>query len=463
MLNSKFIFLLFLLLIVAGCARSPVNPPLHQYDPDAGYRLKNLVAKDNSPTLLVILTFSGGGTRAAALSYGVLEELARIETKWEGHTRRLLDEVDIIAGVSGGSFTAAYFGLYGDRIFFEFEDRFLKKNVQGALTAKLFNPVNWVRLLSRHYGRSELAAKYYDKHLFHGATFNDFLAVRGPLISINATDMTLGGRFGFDQTHFDWLCSDLLRFPISRAIAASSAVPVALSPVTMYNYAGSCGFRPPADYERVLATPDWGSRRYHAFRRMATYLDRANKPFLHLVDGGLSDNLGLRAIMESVILAGGAPEILQQRGLTEVRKVLFVVVNAQTEGDPSWDKRERVPSIMTMISILTKVPLNEHNFETISLLRTNVSRWAKRIAEARCAPEIIKQGRCELVEFFLVDVNFQALADEQEREYLQRLPTKFKLPGEDVDRVRTAAALLLRESGAFQRFLRDLRLRPALP
>ena len=83
--------------------------------------------------------------------------------------------------------------------------------------------------------------------------------------------------------------------------------------------------------------------------------------------------------------------------------------------------------------------------------------------QAKVAPEIIKQGRCELVEFFLVDVNFQALADEQEREYLQRLPTKFKLPGEDVDRVRTAAALLLRESGDFQRFLRDLRLRPALP
>ncbi len=463
MLYSKLVLLLFLLLMVSGCAHYPVNPPLHQYDPEAGYRLKNLAARDNSSRLLVILTFSGGGTRAAAFSYGVLEELARIEIDREGRTRRLLDEVDIIAGVSGGSFTAAYFGLFGDSIFFDFEERFLKKNVQGALTAKLFNPINWVRLLSPQYSRSELAAEYYDKHLFHGATFDDFLAVHGPLININATDMTLGARFGFDQTHFDWLCSDLLRFPISRAIAASSAAPVALSPVTMRNYAGSCGFRAPADYERVLATPDWGSRRYRAFRRMATYLDSGNKPFLHLVDGGLSDNLGLRAIMESVILAGGAPEILQQRGLTEVRKVLFLVVNAQAEGDPGWDKRERIPSIMTMISISTKVPLNQYNFETVSLLRASFGHWAERVAEARCAPEIIKQGRCDPLEFFLVDASFQALADEQEREYLQRLPTKFKLPGEDVDRVRAAAELVLRESSDFQKFLLSLRPRPVLP
>ena len=83
---------------------------------------------------VIYLAFSGGGTRAAAFAYGVMEELSATQIAIGGERRSLLEEVDTISGVSGGSFPAAYYGLYGDRIFQEFEPRFLKKNVQRALT-----------------------------------------------------------------------------------------------------------------------------------------------------------------------------------------------------------------------------------------------------------------------------------------------------------------------------------------
>ena len=63
-----------------------------------------------------MLSFSGGGTRAAAFSYGVLEELRRTEITVDGQRRRLIDEVDIITGVSGGSFTALAYALHGERL-----------------------------------------------------------------------------------------------------------------------------------------------------------------------------------------------------------------------------------------------------------------------------------------------------------------------------------------------------------
>ena len=63
------------------------------------------------------MTFSGGGTRSAALSYGVLEHLRDTPITIHNKKRRLLDEVDLISSVSGGSFTSAYFGLFGDRVF----------------------------------------------------------------------------------------------------------------------------------------------------------------------------------------------------------------------------------------------------------------------------------------------------------------------------------------------------------
>jgi NTE family protein len=77
----------------------------------------------------------------------------------DGKKRRLLDEVDGISSVSGGSFTAGYYGLFGDRIFEDFETKFLKKNIQGALVIRTFlNPINWFRLSSDTFDRSDLAA-----------------------------------------------------------------------------------------------------------------------------------------------------------------------------------------------------------------------------------------------------------------------------------------------------------------
>ncbi len=120
---------------LAGCASRPINEPIAQVDPKAGYRPYLLIPKrqNNDPHTLFVLSFSGGGTRAAAFSYGVLEELRRTEIVVNGQRRRLIDEVDLITGVSGGSFTALAYALYGERLFSEYEGRFLKRDVQGAL------------------------------------------------------------------------------------------------------------------------------------------------------------------------------------------------------------------------------------------------------------------------------------------------------------------------------------------
>ncbi len=103
----------------------------------------------------MLLAFSGGGTRAAALSYGVLQELRDTQVTVAGRDERLIDEADTISSVSGGSFTSAYYGLYGERIFADYEQRFLRRNIQGELIWALLNPLNWFSLF--RYGRLELA------------------------------------------------------------------------------------------------------------------------------------------------------------------------------------------------------------------------------------------------------------------------------------------------------------------
>ena len=123
-----------------------------------------------------MLAFSGGGTRAAALSYGVLEELRRTEIVVDGKRRRLVDEVDVITGVSGGSFTALAYALYGDRLFAEYETAVPQARRAGrAASSQRSTRSTGRKFIGGSAGRSELAADYYDEILFEGATFGDLL------------------------------------------------------------------------------------------------------------------------------------------------------------------------------------------------------------------------------------------------------------------------------------------------
>src|SRR5262252_6542599 len=234
-------------ILATGCAQRPVNPPLKGIEKNSAYEFEHLERNRGKQDDLVILAFSGGGTRAAAFAYGVLEALRRIEIKSStGENYRLLDEVDLITGVSGGSFTALAYGLYGDKLFDDYEQRFLKRDVQGEIVKRVLNPLNWGALLSKGWGRSELAANFYDEILFNGATFADLERADGPAIVVGSTDLASGSRVVFVPQNFDVMCAELGSFPLARAAAASSAVPVVLSPLTIHNYGGACGYQEPS-------------------------------------------------------------------------------------------------------------------------------------------------------------------------------------------------------------------------
>ena len=342
------ILLLALIVALEGCAGRPINEPISQVDPRSGYRPFPLMQKrqNNDPQTFFVLSFSGGGTRAAAFSYGVLEELRRTEIVVDGRRRRLIDEVDLITGVSGGSFTALSYALYGERLFSEYEERFLKRDVEGTLLARLLNPFNWWKFMGGTAGRSELAAEYYDEILFEGATFGDLLDKPGPVAIATGTDLSTGSRLAFFQNDFDLLCSDLSKVRLSRAAATSSAVPVALSPVTLNNYGGTCGYQYPA-WVKDVADPESrarpAGRAYQRYREMQDFQNSQDRPYIHLVDGGVSDNIGVRGVMEALEELGASSSFRGEVGFGDYRRIVILVVNARSSPRTDWD-RERVAS-----------------------------------------------------------------------------------------------------------------------
>ncbi|TLD43604.1 MAG: putative lipoprotein [Candidatus Jettenia ecosi] len=445
--------------LMSGCVHYPVNKPLTKIDPDSGYRGKFMGTPGNSHELALFLTFSGGGTRASALAYGVLEELRKTEVTLHGQRRKLLDEVDGIAGVSGGSFTAAYYGLFGDRIFEDFEQKFLKKNVQGSLVRRmLLRPDNWVRLSSPFFDRSDLAGEYYNKHIFDEKTFSDIAARKGPMIHINATDMVTGIRLAFHQDSFDVICSDVSSFPVARAVAASSAVPILLTPVTIRNYSNNCGYTLPEQMDRVLKEQDTSSRTFHLVSNTRPYLDSEKRKYIHLVDGGVSDNLGLRAALDRILALGSFWDSVKYLGLENIHKVVFVVVNAETAVDNRLSLLGQPPPFSAMLKSYSSVSITRYNYETIMLLRESFYKWTKEVQKNRCGdgPIVTEPGGCGDIKFYLVEVRFDMLKDDAEREYLKGLPTSFKLSAEQVDHLREVAHRILTESKDFQQLLAEL-------
>jgi NTE family protein len=469
-------FLIGLLVItaLAGCASRPINERITQFDPKSGYRPYLLIPKrqNNDPHTLFILAFSGGGTRAAAFSYGVLEELRRTEVVIDGKRRRLIDEVDTITGVSGGSFTALAYGLYGERLFAEYEDRFLKRDVQGALLARTLNPFNWWKFVGGSAGRSELAAEYYDEILFEGATFGDLLDKQTPSVIATGTDISTGSRFAFYQQDFDLLCSDVTKVRLSRAAATSSAVPVVLSPVTFDNYGGTCGYQYPAwvkDVAKPEGRPRPAGRAVQRYREMQDFQNSKDRPYIHLVDGGVADNLGVRPVLETLEELGVSTAFRGEIGFAGIRRVVLIVVNARSAPKTDWDRSETPPGIVPQLLQSASVPIDRYSFETVEMTkdRQEIYAWRREllIARARLAGATEAQAEASVplpkLAIHTLDVSFDNLPDPKEREYLMNLPTSFVLPPGDVDKLRVAAGQLLRESQDFQALLRELGGAPA--
>jgi NTE family protein len=463
-LRAALLPLLVALLGIAGCATRPVNPRIERFEPRPSVERSGQTAVQREN--LVILAFSGGGTRAAAFSYGVLEALRNTEFIIpDGRRGRLLDSVDTITGISGGSFTALAYGLYGEKLFDEYERRFLKRDVQGQLVSGALNPSNWGALSSTGWGRSELAANLYDEMLFNGATFADLARPGAPTIVVSATDLSSGSRLAFNRLNFDIMCTDLGSFRLARAAAASSAVPVVLSPVTINNYGGTCGFKEPPWVTKYFDVPDPprpAARTIKRLHELREFAEAKDQPYLHLVDGGISDNLGLRGVLDLIVTFEALHEAGEPTPLDQVRRIIVVVVNSLSTPATDWDRLEDAPGTVQVLVKAAGVPIDRYSGESVELLKDIAARWRllrimrDSVVFVKDAPEAARYVKnAPNADIYPIDVSFSALKDPTEREYLNQLPTTFVLPDEAVDRLRAAAAKILLESPELKRLERD--------
>lgn len=338
--------------------------------------------------------------------------------------------------------------------------------MQGELLARTLSPGNWSKLGSATYGRSELAADYYDEILFNGATFGDLAKRRdAPLALVTGTDLSTGARFEFSQEQFDLMCSDLSPVRLARAAATSSAVPVVLSPVTWFNYGGRCGAQMPGWVDDVTQSDSPSrpaGRALRRYREIRELEDSVHRPYIHVVDGGVSDNLGLRGMLEAFEELEASPTFKQQVGFDQLRHLVVIVVDSRSDPSTDWDRSPTPPGFLSQLLQSSSTPIDHFSADSIELLKDIAQRWASRrkldIAEKRLDGMTKAQAEAALpaITFDAIDVSFDALVDPAERRYFMDLPTSFVLPPDAVDKLRAVGGRLLRESRGFQTLLRQI-------
>jgi predicted acylesterase/phospholipase RssA len=372
----------------------------------------------NRTGYFVGIAISGGGSRSANFSAACMLQLERIG---------LLQKVDYISSVSGGSLTAALYCANSDEDWNPANvQRALSHNFANDLIARLLMPWNMLTMFVTDYDRSDLLAEVFQENLFtrhgRGLTFGDLRADR-PRLLINATDLQSGRKFIFSDDSFDELNSDLSKYPIAWACAASSAVPVLLHQVTL------------RDYSTIF------------------------KQYRHFIDGGIADNLGIQSLVE-VYDAQNQWAAAHQQSPPYPKGAIFIVIDAKTrfnarlsdKGDISF-----LQSLEFVSGLMSTALLSRASSATMAELIVKYSpdnTTAGELREHIAAMESTGYLKAEdhekrpvhIVHFALSQVNglgkvpYQSFSDS-----LDGIATYFNIDPTDTYNLYQAAELLMKE------------------
>ena len=367
---------------------------------------------DQDDTTLMMVAFSGGGSRAAAVGWKTLETLKRIPYTFTADGRQvesnLAREIDLVAGISGGSFAAAAWCLCGGDLA-PFQKRFVERDIQGALARNLFSSKGVVAAFSRRYARIDLAAELYDKEVYDSKTFAD-LPVR-PILRIHSTDLALGRRFTFTPDTFARLGSNLGNYPIGYACAASSAFPILLTPLTLRN------FGPPLDLsqdvEYVLGKKNARTDLNADLRTKAwEYYNNKTNEYIHLADGGLVDNQGLQSILDEFETERHHQPPDQLIRVQPLKRLIIVNVNAGVAGENQSGRSPSAPSIASVV--------RKQRWSRRWMFFPPEGGWIFGISALKCSrrrliEEPMTPSLSELKEPYRIEVSFRNIRDPELR------------------------------------------------
>lgn len=407
---------------------------------------------EQDDTALVLLAISGGGTRAAAVGWKALETLRGVTYRFTNADGKLVEsnlakEIDLIAGISGGSFTATAWCL-GDVEMARFRKRFVERNIQRALFVDLLAGRGIIAFFSTPYARINVAAELYDREVFDQKTFAA-LPVR-PVLRLHATNLALGQRFTFTRETFTSLSSDLNAYPLGYACAASSAFPILLDPLTLRNYPPPLDLAADMTYvmDRRNAREDLSKALQVTTR---DYYNDKNNQYIHLADGGLVDNQGLQSILDEFETNGLINKRINYMA-SPLRRLIIVNVNAGV-APPNNSGRSAAPPGVPSVVESTMVT----SMDVLSARRwMDIKSRCQQLFAAKIDVGGTARSYAELQEPYRIEVSFRNITNAATQRKAMELPTSFKLTPDQLNLIDEVVPKLLEEDPELIRLKAEL-------
>jgi NTE family protein len=293
--------------------------------------------------------------------------------------------------------------------------------------------------------------------------------------------MVSGEVFSFTPQRFDDICSDFDREPISVAVASSAAVPIVLSPIAFTNYSGpGCPqmampgwitselqkkFTPYVNIEEFKRT------RYAYDLRKGGPGEKKEIPlfrtidYLYFLDGGLVDNLGIRALLEAISspygpqiigvdspMPGQKATIIDAINLGKVHRIAVIVINSRSDPVNNIYTSASRPGLLDMMNSVASNPIDSNTAGVNAQMQVLLA--ALRSAGGGGTGDPLSRG----LRVYDIEVDFDLLrANDPDqgklRDVVKNIPTSWSISAENLGALKKAGQLLLQQNPCFQRLL----------
>jgi NTE family protein len=461
------LFIVCALLLSACSATRFENTPLQtgQANPE-----RRSIAPAGPDRPAILMTFSGGGSRAAALAESVLREMAGTRYIAADGPHVLTEDVKLVSSVSGGSVTSAWFGLHRSSSHQDGEldglrENFLTRDNTKELELDAVDPITWFRLTFGGFSRIGALEALLNERLFHGATLAELNQPGKPYIVLNATDMAGGETFALVPRRFDDVCSTHDALPLATAVSASAAFPILLTPVSFQDFSVGCagqlrngqwiGVDLSNPYTPYLNLPEYRDARYSNDLRHGAYPFR-DIDYLYLLDGGLADNLGTRSLRSALLAPYDDAGVLRAINEGKIRSLVIIVVNARSDPPNNVYQQNQRPGVVSMLNTVTSVPIDANTANSQIALSGLLGELANATASAGNSAQFAG------MKIYGITIDFDQIpadtpAHRDLRDAAKRLPTSWTLTPPQLQLTETAGSFLLRRDPCYQSLLGDLR------
>jgi NTE family protein len=163
------------------------------------------------------------------------------------------------------------------------------------------------------------------------------------------------------------------------------------------------------------------------------------KKYVHLLDGGIADNLGLHAVLHDMWMEDEDGN--QNDKLTSLKRIVFLVVNARSDADPRRDASGSPPGMLDMLWTSIGSSIDNRSEGLVGNIR--------KIMDAR-----FKAMRRTAPETQMIFVDFDLIRDAACRAEFAHTKTNWGLKEHEIDALMAMGSAMVRASPVFQELAR---------